>query len=44
MKNILIIGGTGQLGLILSKYLLRKNRKIIITARYKKNIIKKKNF
>ncbi len=44
MKKILIIGGTGQLGLILSKHLIRKNKKIIITSRYKKNIIKKKNF
>lgn len=44
MKNIFIIGGTGQLGIILSKYLLKKNKKVIITSRYKKNVIKKKNF
>ena len=36
-KNVaLIVGGTGQFGISLSKYLLRKNFKIIITTRNKK--------
>ena len=46
MKNFtaIIIGGTGQFGLILSLLLLNKNFKIFITSRYKKkiNILKKK--
>ena len=36
-KNVaLIVGGTGQFGISLSKYLLRKNFKIIITTRNKR--------
>ncbi len=50
-KNVaLIVGGTGQFGISLSKYLLRKNFKIIITTRnnkkhrfdFKKKILIKK--
>ena len=40
----LIIGGTGQLGITLLKQLNKKNKKVIITSRFKKSIIKKKQF
>tara|TARA_Y100000816_G_C26102954_1_gene585064 strand:+ start:1027 stop:1968 length:942 start_codon:yes stop_codon:yes gene_type:complete len=40
----LIIGGTGQFGITLKNQLIRKNKKVIITSRFKKFKIKKKNF
>ena len=42
MKNhtAIIIGGTGQFGIILSQLLLKKKYKIFITSRYNKKIIK----
>ena len=40
----LIIGGTGQFGIILKNQLNKKNKKVIITSRFKKSTIKKKNF
>ena len=50
MKKLsaIIVGGTGQFGIITSKFLLRKNYKIIITSRSpskskKKNFEKNKN-
>jgi predicted dinucleotide-binding enzyme len=38
----LIIGGTGQFGITLKNQLNRKNKKVIITSRFKKSSIKKK--
>ena len=40
----LIIGGTGQFGITLKNQLNRKNKKVIITSRFKKSKIKKKLF
>ena len=40
----LIIGGTGQFGITLKNQLNKKNKKVIITSRFKKSIIKKKEF
>jgi len=40
----LIIGGTGQFGITLKNQLNRKNKKVIITSRFKKSSIKKKKF
>ena len=40
----LIIGGTGQFGITLKNQLNKKNKKVIITSRFKKPIIKKKKF
>ena len=40
----LIIGGTGQFGITLKKQLNKKNKKVIVTSRFKKHIIKKKFF
>ena len=40
----LIIGGTGQFGITLKNQLIRKNKKVIITSRFKKFKIKKKKF
>jgi len=39
----LIIGGTGQFGITLKNQLNKKNKKVIITSRFKKSTIKKKN-
>jgi len=48
MKNYkchsLIIGGTGQFGITLKNQLNQKNKKVIITTRFKKSTIKKKQF
>ena len=38
----LIIGGTGQFGITLKNQLNKKNKKVIITSRFKKSTIKKK--
>jgi predicted dinucleotide-binding enzyme len=38
----LIIGGTGQFGNTLKNQLNKKNKKVIITSRFKKSMIKKK--
>ena len=40
----LIIGGTGQFGITLKNQLNKKNKKVIITSRFKRSTIKKKNF
>ena len=40
----LIIGGTGQFGITLKNQLNKKNKRVIITSRFKKSIIKKKQF
>ena len=40
----LIIGGTGQFGITLKNQLNKKNKKVIITSRFKKSTIKKKKF
>ena len=40
----LIIGGTGQFGITLKDKLNKKNKKVVITSRFKKNVIKKKLF
>ena len=40
----LIIGGTGQFGITLKNQLNKKNKKVIITSRFKKSTIKKKQF
>jgi GDPmannose 4,6-dehydratase len=40
----LIIGGTGQFGITLKNQLNQKNKKVIITSRFKKSTIKKKQF
>ena len=40
----LIIGGTGQFGITLKNQLNQKNKKVIITTRFKKSTIKKKQF
>ena len=40
----LIIGGTGQFGITLKNQLNRKNKKVIITSRFKKSKIKKRLF
>ena len=40
----LIIGGAGQFGITLKNQLNKKNKKVIITSRFKKPIIKKKKF
>ena len=40
----LIIGGTGQFGITLKNQLNKKNKKVIITSRFKKSKIKKKKF
>ena len=40
----LIIGGTGQFGITLKNQLNKNNKKVIITSRFKKSTIKKKNF
>ena len=42
MKNILIVGGTGQLGSTLKKYFIR-TRNVIITSRYSNKIKRQKN-
>jgi len=41
MKNILIVGGTGQLGLTLKKYFIR-TRNVIITSRYSNKVKEQK--
>ena len=38
----LIIGGTGQFGITLKNQLNKKNKKVIITSRFKRYKIKKK--
>jgi predicted dinucleotide-binding enzyme len=38
----LIIGGAGQFGITLKNQLNKKNKKVIITSRFKKSTIKKK--
>ena len=38
----LIIGGSGQFGITLKNQLNKKNKKVIITSRFKKSTIKKK--
>ena len=40
----LIIGGTGQFGITLKNQLNKKNKKVLITSRFKKSRIKKKQF
>ena len=40
----LIIGGTGQFGITLKNKLNKSKNKVVITSRFKKNIIKKKLF
>ncbi len=40
----LIIGGAGQFGITLKNQLNKKNKKVIITSRFKKSTIKKKKF
>ena len=40
----LIIGGTGQFGITLKNQLNKKNKKVIITSRFKRSTLKKKNF
>ena len=40
----MIIGGTGQFGITLKNQLNKKNKRVIITSRFKKSIIKKKQF
>ena len=40
----LIIGGTGQFGITLKNQLNKKNKKVVITSRFKKSRIKKKQF
>ena len=40
----LIIGGTGQFGITLKNQLNKKNKKVIITSRFKKSKVKKKLF
>ena len=40
----LIIGGSGQFGITLKNQLNKKNKKVIITTRFKKSTIKKKKF
>jgi len=40
----LIIGGTGQFGITLKNQLNQKNKKVIITSRFKKSTIKKKQY
>ena len=40
----LIIGGSGQFGITLKNQLNKKNKKVIITSRFKKSTIKKKKF
>lgn len=40
----LIIGGTGQFGITLKNILNKKNKKVIITSRFKKSTTKKKYF
>ena len=40
----LIIGGTGQFGITLKNQLIKKKKNIIITSRFKKSTIKKKQF
>ncbi len=42
--NSLIIGGAGQFGITLKNQLNKKNKKVIITSRFKKSTIKKKKF
>jgi len=44
MQTALIIGGTGQLGRTLKLHLIKKKIKPVITTRYKKNELNKKNF
>ena len=43
MKNLvtIIVGGTGQFGILTSEFLLKKNYKVIVTTR---SVKKKKNF
>ena len=44
-KTALIVGGTGQIGLYLSKFLLSKNYLVFITTRkLKQNVIKNAKF
>lgn len=44
-KKALIVGGSGQIGLYLSKYLLKKNYFVYVTTRkLKKKTIKNVNF
>ena len=44
-KTALLIGGTGQIGLYLSKYLLKKKYKVFITTRkVKKETLEKLHF
>jgi len=40
----LIIGGTGQFGITLKNQLNKKNKRVIITSRFKKSVTKKKLF
>ena len=35
-KNVIIIGGTGHLGISLGNYLIKKNFNVFITTRKKK--------
>tara|TARA_B100001996_G_C18462354_1_gene516610 strand:- start:329 stop:478 length:150 start_codon:yes stop_codon:yes gene_type:complete len=43
VKNLvaIIVGGTGQFGIITSEFLLKRNYKVIITTR---SVSKKKNY
>ena len=40
-KNVIIIGGTGHLGISLGNYLIKKNFNVFITTRKKKNKLNK---
>ena len=40
----MIIGGTGQFGITLKNQLNKKNKRVIITSRFKKSTIKKKQY
>ena len=42
--HTLIVGGTGQFGITLKNQLNKKNKKVIITSRFKRSMIKKKQF
>ena len=43
-KIVIIVGGTGQFGITLTKSLLKKNEKVIITTRNIKRAKKKFQF
>ena len=40
----LIIGGTGQFGITLRNQLNKKNKKVVITSRFKKSELIRKNY